>query len=161
MNITLVVAALVLSCSVANAQVVARLDNSGTPGSVELLAVRSAFIDALNSRDAARVGSLYAADAIMLLGDGRMLRGTDEIRAHFEEASASGADEGTLTLTPARFDSSGEVRSETGTSVETSVAGAGAVTGAYVVVYTRQGDGHWRIAMDLRTNGRQPPLVRW
>jgi ketosteroid isomerase-like protein len=87
----------------------------------------------------------------------------DEIRAHFEQTSSSSADEGTLTLTPAHFDSAGEVRSETGTSVETSVARASAraVTGAYVVVYTRQGDGQWRIAIDLRTNGRQPPLVRW
>jgi uncharacterized protein (TIGR02246 family) len=133
------------------------------PASAELLAVRTAFVDALNSRDAARLGSLYAPDAIVALSDGRTLHGAGEIGAHFERTSSSSA-AGTLTLTPARFDASGEIRSETGTTMETSPndgAPSTVVTGAYVVIYSRQPDGQWRIAMELRTTGRQTALVDW
>ncbi len=35
------------------------------------------------------------------------------------------------------------------------------VTGAYVVIYSRQAEGGWRIAMELRTTGRQTALVDW
>ncbi len=162
-TLALLVGALVLPTSLTYAQVVARLEERVRPASVELNAVRTAFVDALNNRDATRLAALYAPDAIVVLSDGRMLHGTGEIGAHFERTSASRAG-GTLTLTPARFDSSGEVRSETGTTVETSrtdSAGSTAVTGAYVVIYSRQVDGEWRIAMELRTNGRQTPLIDW
>jgi uncharacterized protein (TIGR02246 family) len=125
--------------------------------------VRTAFVDALNSRDAARLGALYTPDAVVVLSDGRVLRGAVDIVAHFERTSSSRAG-GTLTLTPARFDPTGDIRSETGTTVETSrndgVLSA-AVTGAYVVVYSRQPAGEWRISMELRTTGRQTALVDW
>jgi len=162
-TLALLVGALVLPTSLTYAQVVARLEERVRPASVELNAVRAAFVDALNNRDATRLAALYAPDAIVVLSDGRMLHGTGEIGAHFERTSASRF-AGTLTLTPARFDSSGEVRSETGTTVETSRtdhAGSTAVTGAYVVIYSRQVDGEWRIAMELRTKGRQTPLIDW
>lgn len=162
-TLALIVGALVLPTSLTYAQVVARLEERVRPASAELLAVRAAFVDALNSRDAARLGALYAPDAIVVLSDGRRLHGAGEIGAHFERTSSSQA-AGTLTLTPARFDSSGEVRSETGTTVETSMndgAPSTVVTGAYVVIYSRQPDGEWRIAMELRTNGRQTALVEW
>jgi uncharacterized protein (TIGR02246 family) len=162
-TLALLVGVLVLPTNTASAQVVARLEERVRPASVELNAVRAAFVEALNDRDAVRLAALYAPDAIVVLSDGRTLHGAGEIGAHFERASASRAG-GTLTLTPARFDSSGEVRSETGTTVETSradSAGGTAVTGAYVVIYSRQADGEWRIAMEVRTNGRQTALVDW
>ena len=161
--LTLIVGALVLPTGTAYAQVVAQLEERVRPASAELLAVRTAFVDALNSRDAVRLGSLYAPDAIVALSDGRTLHGAGEISAHFERTSSSTA-AGTLTLTPARFDSSGEIRSETGTTSETSRndgAPSTVVTGAYVVIYSRQPDGEWRIAMELRTTGRQTSLVDW
>jgi uncharacterized protein (TIGR02246 family) len=162
-TLALLVGALVLPTNATYAQVVARLEERVRPASLELNAVRAAFVDALNNRDAIRLGALYAPDAIVVLSDGRMLHGAGEIGAHFERTSSSRA-AGTLTLTPARFDSSGEVRSETGTTVETSPndsAGPTVVTGAYVVIYSRQADGEWRIAMELRTNGRQTALLDW
>jgi len=162
-TLALIVGALVLTTSTSDAQVVARLEERVRPASGELVAVRAAFVEALNNRDAIRLAALYAPDAIVVLSDGRMLHGTGDISAHFERTSSSRAP-GTLTLTPGRFDSSGDVRSETGTTVETSPAdsaGSTAVTGAYVVIYSRQSDGEWRIAMELRTNGRQTALVDW
>ena len=162
-TLALLVGALVLPAGTTYAQVVARLEERVRPASVELNAVRAAFVDALNDRDAVRLAALYTRDALVVLSDGRMLHGAHEIGAHFERASASSA-AGTLTLTPARFDTSGEVRSETGTTVETSrtdSAGSTAVTGAYVVIYSRQADGEWRIAMELRTNGRETALIDW
>jgi len=170
-TLALIVGALVLPTSMTYAQVVARLEERVLPASEErvlpasaaLLAVRTAFVDALNSRDAARLGALYAPDAVVVLSDGRVLRGAGDIAAHFERTSSSGS-AGTLILTPARFDPSGEIRTETGTTVETSRndgARSTTVTGAYVVVYSRQPDGDWRIAMELRTTGRQTALVDW
>jgi uncharacterized protein (TIGR02246 family) len=144
------------------AQVVARLDDRVRPASAELAAVRTAFVDALNSRDAVRLVALYAPDAVVVLSDGRVLHGAGEIRPHFERTATSEA-AGTLTLTPARFDVAGDIRSETGSSVETRTDGAGSsiVNGAYVVIYSRQPDGTWRIAMELRTTGHQKALVDW
>ena len=162
-TLALIVGVLVLPTSMTYAQVVARLDERVLPASTELLAVRAAFVDALNGRDAARLGALYTTDAVVVLSDGRVLRGASDIAAHFERTSSSRA-AATLTLTPARFDASGDIRSETGTTVETSrIDGALAtiVTGAYVVIYSRQPEGGWRIAMELRTTGRQTALVDW
>jgi ketosteroid isomerase-like protein len=161
-TLALIVGALVFPTSMTYAQVVAQLEERVHPASAELVAVRAAFVDALNSRDAARLGSLYAPDAIVALSDGRTLHGAGEIGAHFERTSASRA-AGTLTLTPTYFDSYGEIRSETGTTVETWNDGARStvVTGAYVSIYSRQPDGEWRIAMELRTTGRQTALVDW
>jgi uncharacterized protein (TIGR02246 family) len=162
-TLALIVGALVLPTSMTYAQVVARLDEGVNPISTELVAVRTAFVDALNSRDAGRLGALYAPDAVVVLSDGRVLHGASEISAHFERTSSSRA-AGTLTLTPARFDASGEIRSETGTTVETSRNDGvpdTSVTGVYVVIYSRQPDGEWRITMELRTTGRQTALVDW
>jgi ketosteroid isomerase-like protein len=162
-TLALIVGALVLPATVSYAQIVARVDEGIRPASTELVAVRAAFIDALNSRDAARLGSLYAPDAIVVLSDGRILHGAREIGAHFERTSSSPA-VGTLTLTPGRFDSTGDIRSETGTTMETSRhegAPSSAASGAYVVIYSRQPGGEWRITMELRTTGRQAGLVGW
>jgi uncharacterized protein (TIGR02246 family) len=162
-TLALIVGALLLPASVSYAQVVARLEERVRPASAELSAVRAAFVEAFNSRDASRLGAFYAPDAIVVLSDGRMLHGAGEIGAHFERTSSSRA-AGTLTLTPSRFDSSGEIRSETGTTVETPPNDGPrtpVVTGAYVVIYSRQPDGEWRIAMELRTTGRQTALVDW
>ena len=161
-TLALIIGALVLP-SVTDAQVVARLEERVGLASAELLAVRAKFVDALNSGDAARLGSLYAPDAIVALSDGRTLRGAGEIGAHFQHTSSSRAT-GTLTLTPTRWDSNGEIRSETGTTVETSRddgTRSTVVTGAYVTIYSRQPDGQWRIAMELRTTGRRAALVDW
>jgi uncharacterized protein (TIGR02246 family) len=161
-TLALIAGALVLSTTTAHAQVVARIEGSARPAAAELAAVRAAFVDALNSRDAARLGALYAADAVVVLSDGRVLHGAADIGAHFTRTSSSVA-AGTLTLTPAQFDVSGDIRSETGSTVETRTGAAGpaVVNGAYVVIYSRQPDGTWRIAMELRTTGRQTALVEW
>ena len=159
-TLALIAGALVLSTTTAHAQLVARVEERVRPASTELAAMRAAFVDALNTRDAVKLAALYTPDAVVVLSDGRVLHGAGEIGAHFDRTSSSSA-AGTLTLTPGRFDESGEIRSETGSTVETRNDGSAVVNGAYVAIYSRQPDGRWRIAMELRTTGRQTALVEW
>jgi uncharacterized protein (TIGR02246 family) len=145
----------------ADAPMVMRVDTSiAQSADEEISVVRAEYVAAANARDAARLTALYAPDALISLPDGMSLTGAAEIGQHFKEAFTSPARDATVTLTPHRFEMRGDVGAESGTFVEAGTSGAIA-TGAYVTIYTRVADGRWRIAIDVRTTGAQPPAVAW
>ncbi len=91
-----------------------------------------------------------------------MLRGRAEIQRYSDEAFASVRNGAIVTLTPQQFATQGSMASETGTFAETPAGeGEPGATGVYVTIYTRDAEGAWRIAMDVRTRGRDKPVVSW
>jgi uncharacterized protein (TIGR02246 family) len=127
-----------------------------------LTALREKYAAAVNAADAAALGALYAADALVVVDDGLILRGNRDIGRYFQEAFAARADGATVTLRPARFTVENDVASETGGFSESRPGEpTPTVTGVYVTIYTRDSGGDWQIAMELRTRGRDKQLVRW
>jgi uncharacterized protein (TIGR02246 family) len=145
------------------AQTTFRVD-SRSVGSVdgELAALRAEYAAAANAGDAARLAALYAADAIAVPREGLMLRGPDAIVRYSREALSTASPGATITLTPRHFEAYGSIASETGTFFESRMGEEQPVaTGAYVAIYTRGADGAWRIALEVRTHGRDKPVVGW
>ena len=128
----------------------------------ELAALRLEYAAAANAGDANRLSRLYASDAIAVWTDGVLLRGAAEIQRYSTEALSSVPTGATVTLTPKRFEAAGRMASETGTFSELQGAdGRVAATGVYVAIYSRGADGVWRIAMEVRSRGRDKQVVRW
>lgn len=127
----------------------------------ELAALRLEYAAAANAGDARRLSALYADDAIAVPRDGVLLRGAGEIQRYSQEALSAAGGAATVTFTPTHVDARGTVASETGTFSETRADGAPGATGVYVAIYTRGTDRVWRIAMEVRTRGRDQPAVRW
>ena len=128
----------------------------------ELAALRVEYAAAASAGDARRLSALYADDAIAVPRDGVMLRGAAEIQRYSLEALSLVPEGATVILTPRHFEARAGMASETGTFSETRPGeGEPGATGVYVTIYTRGADGTWRIAMDLRTRGRDQPIVRW
>lgn len=128
----------------------------------ELAALRVEYAAAASAGDARRLSALYADDAIAVPRDGVMLRGAAEIQRYSLEALSVVPPGATVMLTPRHFEARAGMASETGTFSETRPGeGEPAATGVYVTIYTRAADGTWRIAMDVRTRGRDQPIVRW
>ena len=130
---------------------------SAEPG---IAALRAEYVTAVNAGDAERVTRLHMPNALTALCDGRFVRGAAAIGRRLTEGTHPSA---AVTLRPRRFSSSGTVASETGTFTETlsESEGAASVEGVYVTVYSRQPDGQWRIAMEVRTTGHAPALTIW
>jgi uncharacterized protein (TIGR02246 family) len=128
----------------------------------ELAALRLEYAAAANAGDANRLSRLYASDAIALWSDGMLLRGAAEIQRYSSEALSLVPTGASVTLTPKRFEAKGPMASETGTFAEVqSTDGQPGATGVYVAIYTRGADGAWRIAMEVRSRGRDKQVVRW
>ena len=128
----------------------------------DLAAVRSEYASALNAGDAGRLGALYAADAIAVPAEGTVLRGREEIGRYFSETCEARPAGTTVTLTPREFTTSDHLASETGLFSESRDGDPATVaTGVYVTIYQRGADGEWRIAMEIRTRGRDKQIVRW
>lgn len=128
----------------------------------ELAALRLEYAAAANAGDANRLSRLYASDAIAVWTDGVLLRGAAEIQRYSTEALSSVPTGASVTLTPKRFETKGRMASETGTFSEMqSPDGQPGATGVYVAIYTRGADGAWRIAMEVRSRGRDKQVVRW
>jgi uncharacterized protein (TIGR02246 family) len=125
----------------------------------EIADVRAAYIAAVNEHDATRLARLYAPDAIAILADGVVRRGRADVTEYFRNALST--DDGDVIVSPSRFVAGVNVASETGSFVEVAGSGGRRATGAYVTIYTRGADGRWRIAMDVRTRGRDATIVRW
>jgi uncharacterized protein (TIGR02246 family) len=126
-------------------------------------ALRDRYAAAVNAADAQALGALYAADALVVVADGVVLRGATEVARYYQDAFASRPDGTAVTLSPERFTVENGVASETGTFTESWAADAAGqpATGVYVTIYTRNAIGEWRIAMEVRTRGRDKQLVRW
>ena len=121
-----------------------------------IAAVRREYAAAFNMHSTG-LRNLYTPDAVGIFADGtRVARAVT--RALDEELAPV-----TVTLVPGRFVVEGDTGSEAGVFTETAAGDdqAGRVEGMYVTIYSRGADGHWRIAMEVRTRGGRPPLARW
>ena len=128
----------------------------------ELAALRLEYAAAANAGDASRLSRLYASDAIAVWTDGVLLRGAAEIQRYSSEVLSAVPSGASVTLTPKRFEAEGRMASETGTFAELQSAdGRTGATGVYVAIYTRGADDVWRIAMEVRSRGRDKQVVRW
>ena len=125
-------------------------------------ALRDRHAAAVNAGDADALGRLYAPDALIVISDGVVLRGAAEVARYYQDSFAVRPDGAAVTLRPERFTVENGVASETGSFSESGTSGdAAPATGVYVTIYTQDARGEWRIAMDLRTHGRDKQRVRW
>ena len=125
---------------------------SAPPGSAEA-AVRDmtkTFVAAANAKDGARIGMLYAEDAVLMAPNQEMVRGRSQIQAYWQTLLDGGAKDVSLTTT--HVATSGDVGYKAGTYQFTMApSGAPPVTdrGKYVVGLRRQPDGKWRMTHDI------------
>jgi len=121
--------------------------------------VREDFIAAFNAGDAAKIGELYAEDAVVMPGDGGpTVKGRAAIvernKRLFDHATAK------ITITPSHNAVSGDLGYDEGTyTMETTPKAKGSKPtteqGRYVVVLHRQADG-WKLVADI-DNVVKPP----
>jgi uncharacterized protein (TIGR02246 family) len=105
-----------------------------------------------NAKDAAKVASLYADDAVLMPPNLPMVKGRASIEAHFKGEIQQGVTN--LQLKPMESAISGSQAFEAGTSTAT-VPGGQTDVGKYLVVLKRVGN-DWKIAYDIY-NSDAPP----
>jgi uncharacterized protein (TIGR02246 family) len=108
---------------------------------------------AFNAKDAARVASFYAEDAVLMPPNGPMVKGRANIEAEWKRVLAEGVTN--IQLRPVESSTSANHAFEAGTSTLT-VKGGNQVNGKYVVVYKRVG-GDWKLAYDIFNDDQPPP----
>jgi uncharacterized protein (TIGR02246 family) len=107
--------------------------------------LRDAWVAAAERDDAAAIAALYTDDAIFITSDGAVQQGRAAIQSSL---SASLPATSELKVTEASAATSGDVRYETGTYTQKFQTPGGTVTdlsGTYLVVAQKQGDGSWKI----------------
>jgi uncharacterized protein (TIGR02246 family) len=119
----------------------------------------SDFVTTFNAKDAAKIASLYADDAVLMLAGEPLLKGRSSIEAHYKEQFRVPFTK--LQVKPMESVISGSSAFEAGTSSVTmpraSPGGNAAPridNGKYVVIYKRVGNA-WKIAYDI-SNDDQP-----
>lgn len=159
---TLVIVGVAPPAATAQTWVTVNVSALAPPPPTDLAAVRSEYASALNAGDASRLGALYSADAMAVPADGIVLRGRDEINRYFSETCEARPVGTSVTLTPQQFSTGDRLASETGLFSEMSEGDPSSVaTGVYVTIYERGANGEWRIALEIRTRGRDKQIVRW
>jgi ketosteroid isomerase-like protein len=111
------------------------------------------FAVAFNAKDAARVGSFYAEDAVLMPPNGPMVKGRASIEAEWKRVLGQGVTN--LQLRPMESIITGTQAFEAGTSTLT-VKGGAPQHGKYVVVYKRVGS-EWKIAYDIFNDDQPAP----
>ncbi len=107
--------------------------------------VAAVFAAAVNAGDVAAALALWDEDAAILAPDGRMTRGRDAIE---EALSTLVGNRATVEIEVSRLHAAADVAIATG-RLRVRVPGRrDAQESASVVVYSRAGDGSWRIAID-------------
>jgi uncharacterized protein (TIGR02246 family) len=117
----------------------------------------AAFAEAFNARDAARVASFYADDAIVMPPDQAMVKGRSNVEAYY--ARGFRQEIANFRLQPIESATTGTHAFEAGTSTLTERRNASATggraeitsDGKYVVIYRRV-NGQWKIAYDIFNN---------
>ena len=107
----------------------------------------AAFAEAFNAKDAAKIASFYADDAIVMAPDQPMVRGRSDIEAYYARGFRSAISG--FRLAPMESAIIGDRAFEVGTSTLTERQGAS--DGKYVVLYRRV-RGEWKIAYDIFNN---------
>jgi len=123
--------------------------------------IREDFITAFNAGDAAKIGDLYADDAVQMPGDGSpTLKGRAAIiernKGFFEAFNVK------MTITPSRNAVSGDLAYDEGTyAIELTPKKAGSKPmseeGRYVIVLRREAGG-WKVIEDI-DNTIMPPAA--
>jgi uncharacterized protein (TIGR02246 family) len=138
------VAALVALLGAASAEAQKKTDPA-------LDAITRAFAAAFNARDAAKVASFYADDAVMISASEPMVTGRTTIEERYRREFTQGLTK--LQLTPLESATSGTQAFEVGTSSVSldTAAGLMTATGKYAVIYKKVG-ADWKIAYVIYTN---------
>ena len=105
------------------------------------------FAAAFNAKDATRVASFYAEDAIVMAPDQPMVRGRSDIEAYYARGFRS--EISGFHVAPMESAIIGAHAFEVGTSTLTEQRGAS--DGKYIVIYRRV-RGEWKIAYDIFNN---------
>lgn len=108
------------------------------------------FAAAFNARDAEKVASFYADDAVVMQPDEPLITGRANIEARYEREFRQGLTN--LRLRPIESALGGSHAFEVGTSAVAldSPAGMLSTSGKYAVIYKRVGNA-WKIAYDIYT----------
>jgi uncharacterized protein (TIGR02246 family) len=117
------------------------------------------FTAAFNAKDAAKVASFYADDAVLMSPDEPMVKGRSAIEVHYQEEFRVAFSN--VQIKPMESVVSGTRAFEAGTSSATRPGDASSRTedGKYVVLYKRIGNG-WKIAYDIYNDDQPPPPPR-
>jgi uncharacterized protein (TIGR02246 family) len=103
------------------------------------------------NRDATMVAAIFADDGVQLGSNGKIFKGQQQI-AENQKAAMQSVDPGVkVTVTTVNVWLNGDTAYETGTyKYEYTEKGKpGTNEGRYVTVWKRQGDGSWKLAMDM------------
>jgi uncharacterized protein (TIGR02246 family) len=114
------------------------------------------FTAAFNAKDAKKIASFYADDAVLMSPDEPMVKGRGNIEVHYEEEFRVAFSN--VQIKPMESVISGTRAFEAGTSSATRPGDASARTenGKYIVIYKRVGNA-WKIAYDIYNDDQPPP----
>lgn len=105
---------------------------------------------AFNAKDAAKLGSMYAEDAVLMPAGEPMIRGRANIQARFKKDMDAGA---TIQLKPFSSEIVGDMGYEAGASVVKTKEGT--MNEKYLVVLRRSGT-EWKIIHDIYNSDKAP-----
>ena len=108
------------------------------------------FVEAYNRGDVASVAALYTDDAVLLPPNSETLRGRQAIQEFWNGAWQMGVRE--VMLQTVSVEDSGHLAYEIGAyTLKIQPEGGEATTdkGKYVVIWKRQADGSWKLAVDI------------
>lgn len=108
---------------------------------------------AYNAKDAAKLASFYAEDAVYMAPNQPMVKGRANIEAQFKRELQEGFTN--LQLKPMESAIAGSQAFEAGTSTVTA-PGGGTENSKYLVVLKRVGN-DWKIAYDIYNTDQPPP----
>ncbi|MDX6385754.1 MAG: hypothetical protein QOK48_3327 [Blastocatellia bacterium] len=137
----------------------ARTRNPAVTGTPDALAEVRRAIDKGNAQwsegwakgDAAMVAAIFAEDGVQLAGNGKIIKGRQQIMER-QKTAMQGADPGVkVTVTTVSVWLDGDTAYETGKYLyEYSEKGKpGKDEGRYVTIWKRQRDGSWKLSMDM------------
>ena len=108
------------------------------------------WMEAVKRGDPASLAALYTEDATLLPPNSEAIRGRQGIEAFFKAGMQMGISEATLETVDVEY--LGDVAYEVGAytmKIEPEGGQATADKGKYVVVWKREGDGPWKLAVDM------------
>jgi uncharacterized protein (TIGR02246 family) len=108
---------------------------------------------AFNAKDAAKIASLYAEDAVLMPPNQPTVKGRANIEAHWKGEIQQGATN--MQLNPVESSISGSQAFEAGTSTLT-LPGGQTERGKYLAILKRVGN-EWKIAYDIYNSDAPPP----